>query len=131
MLYATIEEDNHLGVWVTPKEGQTIEDFPGFVELDTTEEEIIALDVPSTELYVENGKLVHSPTVEQQIADYQQMLLDTDWVACKLMDLSLVGTNDECADAETKYRDILVRRQQWRELVNQLQAELDTVGQES
>lgn len=125
MIYATIESDNHLGVWVTPEEGQAIEDFPGFVELDTTEDEIIALGVPSTELYVEDGKLVHSPTVEQQIADLQAKLSATDWVACKLMDLSLIGTNDECSDAETKYREVLVQRQEWRELVDQLQAELD------
>lgn len=125
MIYATIESDNHLGVWVTPEEGQAITDFPGFVELDTTEDEIIALGVPSTELFVEDGKLVHSPTVEQQVADLQAKLSETDWVACKLMDLSLIGTNDECSDAETKYREVLTQRQEWRELVDQLQAELD------
>lgn len=57
------------------------------------------------------------PSIETQIFELKQNLLNTDYVACKIA---------EGAATKEEYKDILIQRQLWREEINKLTKESDS-----
>lgn len=56
------------------------------------------------------------PSIETQIFELKQNLLNTDYIACKIA---------EGAATKEEYKDILMQRQLWREEINRLTKERD------
>ena len=58
--------------------------------------------------------IIALPSVDEQIFNLKQNLLNTDYIACKIAEG--VATKEE-------YKDILIQRQLWREEINKLTKE--------
>ena len=70
---------------------------------------------------IENSKPI---PISRQIAELKVKLRETDYVPTKLMDYQVTGTALSDDEAE-RYADIMAQRQQWREQINELEAQLE------
>ena len=70
----------------------------------------------TTEEIAELNSATIVPSIETQIFELKQNLLNTDYVACKIA---------EGAATKEEYKDILIQRQLWREEINKLTKESD------
>lgn len=83
---------------------------------------------------VEAGQLVFSelpapqPSVQQQIAQLKQNLLDTDYIASKAVD-ALIGADGisgivaALSQIRSEYEEMLAKRQSWRQTLAALEAQ--------
>ncbi len=83
---------------------------------------------------VEAGQLVFSelptpqPSVQQQIAQLKQNLLDTDYIAAKAVD-ALIGADGisgivaALSQIRSEYEEMLAKRQSWRQELAALEAQ--------
>lgn len=79
-------------------------------------------DVDPDQYKVVDGQLVRTPTARYEIFMAKKNLEETDWVASKMMDASIIGTDEECSELQEKYKEVLENRKKWRELINQYEA---------
>lgn len=96
-------------------------------------EDMVAIDFPDdfdfskqNEYRIQNGELVHDPLpepIEPQIAELKRKLEETDYIVMKIAESQVTGIALPDEDAE-RYAEMISQRQQWREELNELEAQL-------
>lgn len=72
------------------------------------------------------------PSIEEQIAVLKQKLSDTDYITSKALDAITLADNltsllAALKSIRTEYADLIKQRQSWREEINNLEKQMETI----
>ena len=62
--------------------------------------------------------------IEEEIFDKKNYLAETDYVITKINEAQALSNNDEIAQLKSDYADILVKRKECRQRINELEGKL-------
>lgn len=124
----SIDENNRL---------QNVTSYP----IDTTKPTIELpedFDLKNVRDYVLNGDtLKHDhfiviPSIEEQIAVLKRKLANTDYITSKALDSITLADNltsllSALKSIRTEYADLIKQRQSWREEINNLEKQMETI----
>lgn len=124
----SIDENNRL---------QNVTSYP----LDTTKPTIEIpedFDLKNVRDYILNGDtlkldpFIVIPSVQEQIAELKHKLDDTDYITSKALDAITLADNltsllAALKSIRTEYADIIKQRQSWREEINNLEKQMETI----
>ena len=124
----SIDENNRL---------QNVTTYP----LDTTNPTIELpedFDLKNVRDYILNGDtlkldpFIAIPSIEEQIAVLKRKLADTDYITSKALDAITLADNltsllAALKSIRTEYADIITQRQSWREEINNLEKQMETI----
>lgn len=124
----SIDENNRL---------QNVTSYP----LDTTKPTIELpedFDLKNVRDYILNGDtlkldpFIAMPSIEEQIAVLKHKLSDTDYITSKALDSITLADNltsllAALKSIRTEYADIITQRQSWREEINNLEKQMETI----
>lgn len=109
------------------------------VEMTQVEKISAGIETIPAGMKLENNQLV-SKTTKEQLADneitqeeynnylidgYKSKLRDTDYIIAKLTEALAINDSDEVAAIESNYAEQLINRKNWRNLINELQEEIN------
>lgn len=75
-----------------------------------------------------DGELIYDPKpipVEYQIDELKRNLAQTDYIVIKITEAQ-VGAIEISEEDQKRYHKIILQRQQWRDQINELEAQLET-----
>lgn len=132
-----IDEDEE-GHWETKdKDGNVISNFDGFIPDDWPKEEThssvwcFCKYVKYTEDELEEMKRLQTEAEKNElISSLKDELAKFDYVSSKIVDYQVLGI-DLSEEESERYRSILEQREQWREQIRQLEAEISDASSES
>ena len=124
----SIDENNRL---------QNVTSYP----LDTTKPTLELpedFDLKNVRDYILNGDalkldpFIAIPSVEEQIAVLKHKLDDTDYITSKALDAITLADNltsllAALKSIRTEYADLIKQRQSWREEINNLEKQMETI----
>lgn len=118
-------------VYILVDETNRISELSEF-HIDETRETAVELpegfDVPNYQNYLyQNGEFVYSEkpvSAYIQITELKSNLASTDYIVTKMAEAKVVGRSLLNEDLE-RYNEILQQRQEWRDKINELEAQLD------
>lgn len=124
----SIDENNRL---------QNVTSYP----LDTTKPTIELpedFDLKNVRDYILNGDtlkldpFIAIPSIEEQIAELKHKLADTDYITSKALDAITLADNltsllAALKSIRTEYADLIKQRQSWREEINNLEKQMETI----
>ena len=124
----SIDENNRL---------QNVTSYP----LDSTKPTIELpedFDLKNVRDYILNGDtlkldpFIVIPSVQEQIAELKRKLDDTDYITSKALDAITLADNlttllAALKSIRTEYADIIKQRQSWREEINNLEKQMETI----
>lgn len=124
----SIDENNRL---------QNVTSYP----LDTTKPTLELpedFDLKNVRDYILNGDtlkldpFIVIPSIEEQIAVLKRKLDDTDYITSKALDAitladSLTSLLAALKSIRTEYADLIKQRQSWREEINNLEKQMETI----
>lgn len=124
----SIDENNRL---------QNVTSYP----LDTTKPTLELpedFDLKNVRDYILNGDtlkldpFIAIPSIEEQIAVLKRKLSDTDYITSKALDAitladSLTSLLAALKSIRTEYDDLIKQRQSWREEINNLEKQMETI----
>lgn len=116
-MYVSTGDDGRIFV-TTDNEAYTDESY---FEFDFPEDFDYSLQ---NEYRIVDGELVHEPiamSVQAQIAELKQKLLDTDYTVIKVYEAMVTGEALPDEDAE-RYAEVIEQRKAWRIQINELEA---------
>lgn len=72
------------------------------------------------------------PSIEEQIAELKRKLSDTDYITSKALDAITLADNltsllAALKSIRTEYADLIKQRQTWREEINNLEKQMETI----
>ena len=72
------------------------------------------------------------PSIEEQIAELKRKLADTDYITSKALDAITLADNltsllASLKSIRTEYSDLIKQRQTWREEINNLEKQMETI----
>lgn len=124
----SIDENNRL---------QNVTSYP----LDTTKPTLELpedFDLKNIRDYILNGDtlkldpFIVIPSVQEQIAELKRKLADTDYITSKALDAITLADNltsllAALKSIRTEYADLIKQRQSWREEINNLEKQMETI----
>ena len=124
----SIDENNRL---------QNVTSYP----LDTTKPTLELpedFDLKNVRDYILNGNtlkldpFIAIPSVQEQIAVLKRKLADTDYITSKALDAITLADNltsllAALKSIRTEYADLIKQRQSWREEINNLEKQMETI----
>ena len=124
----SIDENNRL---------QNVTSYP----LDTTKPTLELpedFDLKNVRDYILNGDtlkldpFIVIPSIEEQIAVLKHKLADTDYITSKALDAITLADNltsllAALKSIRTEYADLIKQRQSWREEINNLEKQMETI----
>ena len=124
----SIDENNRL---------QNVTSYP----LDTTKPTIELpedFDLKNVRDYILNGDtleldpFIAIPSIEEQITVLKRKLADTDYITSKALDAITLADNltsllAALKSIRTEYADLIKQRQSWREEINNLEKQMETI----
>ena len=124
----SIDENNRL---------QNVTSYP----LDTTKQTLEIpedFDLKNVRDYILNGDtlkldpFIVIPSIEEQIAVLKRKLDDTDYITSKALDAITLADNLTTLlaapkSSRTEYADLIKQRQSWREEINNLEKQMETI----
>ncbi len=105
-------------------------DGTGFLNLKSPKDDENYIEITEEEFEELTKPPVFTPTAEQKaeaekaqkIAEYKKYLADTDYIVIKIAEAIACGDSDSVAALQIEYLEQLKKRQEMRELINNLEA---------
>lgn len=126
MAYAQLDKDNRIIVWSEEFSSELNVEFSNGDYVNET-----CID-GLEDFIVENGIAIYSPKPQKEIKNLESKLSDTDYIGNKFMDAVMSATDVDGILAaisafNTEYADVISERQEWRNRINELEAQIASV----